>query len=144
MQFLATMASKHPHGRVSGRNLEILICFASGVLSSSIEQTLNLSTKTVIARRRHILAKLELQNDGDTERYADRRKLLFDESTESYPMRVPEAGEGARRICLTVQIADAASLSGDKSEIANVTLGMCRPTPPHTLTLRLSTASTRW
>lgn len=69
-------ADSPAHGRLSDRELEIMLRIATGKSLSRIAQELLLSVKTVSTYRARLLRKMGMCTNADVVRYAVREKLI--------------------------------------------------------------------
>ena len=69
-------AASRPHERLTDREYEVLLQYASGLETKEIADKLNISIKTVSAHRTRMLDKMELNNILEAVIYAIKNKLV--------------------------------------------------------------------
>jgi DNA-binding NarL/FixJ family response regulator len=65
-----------PHGRLTGREREVLQLLAEGHSSKEVARSLGISVKTADTHRTNVMRKLDLHSLGELVRYAIRNNLI--------------------------------------------------------------------
>jgi DNA-binding NarL/FixJ family response regulator len=72
----APVDTEAPHGRLTGREREVLQLLAEGRSSKEVAHSLGISVKTADTHRTNVMRKLDLHSLGELVRYAIRNNLI--------------------------------------------------------------------